>query len=272
MRFLMICLSLLMIQLPGQALSPETVPASAPRIPAASTQMILVITDEWQAVPATLYRYERPVGGAWQAAGKPIEAVVGSKGMGWGRGLHKDSDTNGDYRVEFDKRAPAGIFTLGAAFGLGSPAQARKWLRVLKMPYLQLKPGLFCIGDHESKHYNEIVDSRKVAKDWKDEHIENMNEIAVADEQAYFWGVFVNHNVDSNPPGMQRDRISGSCIFLHIWKEAGHGTAGCTAMSRNNMVSVIQWLDQARHPILVQLPKAEYLRLKQAWNLPELEE
>lgn len=263
MRLLKLLLGVLLVMPMAQA------QPVAPPIPNDSTQLLLVLTDGWQAIPAKLYRFDREdATGSWRPAGAPIQAVVGKKGMGWGRGLHSASDTNGDYRVEFDKRAPAGIFELGPVFGLHPEAQARKELGELAMPYTELKPGMFCIGDHASSHYNQIVDVAKTPKDWIDDRNEDMHKIAVNDEQAYLWGVFIRHNSDG--PSTRRDRISGSCIFLHIWAGAGQGTAGCTAMARADMVSVIQWLNQAQRPILVQLPKSEYLRLKTAWGLPEV--
>lgn len=269
MRFLLLCLSVLLVQ-PFPGLGVQAARAES-RIPDTSSQMLLVITDQWQAVPARMYRFEREdATGSWHAVGTAIPAVVGSKGLGWGRGLHKDADTNHDYRVEFDKRGPAGIFDLGPVFGLARPDQAHKWLGSLNMPYIELKPGMFCVGDHASTHYNEIVDVSKTPKDWEDRHNEDMHQIAIADEKAYLWGVFIQHNITNPQSGQKRDQVSGSCIFLHIWKGPDEGTAGCTAMSKENMVTVIKWLDQARRPVLVQLPQAEYQRLKAAWSLPDV--
>ncbi|PKL80356.1 MAG: hypothetical protein CVV27_00490 [Candidatus Melainabacteria bacterium HGW-Melainabacteria-1] len=250
----------------AQAAEP-TPKATSYGIPASSQQLILVLTDSWQAIPAKLYRYQRASADAsWSTAGQPIAAVVGRKGLGWGRGLHSPADTNGDYRVEFDKRAPAGIFALGTVFGLASESQARHWLGGLRMPYLELTESIRCIGDHDSQHYNTLVDIHQVKSDWRDAPNEKMREIAVTDEKAYQWGVFINHNLDANP--QPRDKISGSCIFLHIWKTPDTGTAGCTAMTREHMVEIVRWLDQARHPVLVQLPRSEYTRLQAAWGLP----
>lgn len=265
MRLLKLCLSLMMV-LPISAAQAQPV---TPPIPDNSTQLILVLTDSWQSIPAKLYRFDREdATGAWRPVGAAITAVVGSKGMGWGRGLHKDADTNHDYRVEFDKRAPAGVFDLGEVFGLSPLPQAKKDLGALMMPYIELKAGMYCIGDHNSSHYNQIIDVAKTPKDWKDGNNEDMHKIATVDEKAYQWGVFIRHNTNSQTT--TRDKVSGSCIFLHIWNGAGNGTAGCTAMAKGDMVSVIQWLDQKQRPILVQLPKAEYQRLKAAWALPDV--
>jgi L,D-peptidoglycan transpeptidase YkuD (ErfK/YbiS/YcfS/YnhG family) len=63
-------------------------------------------------------------------------------------------------------------------------------------------------------------------------------------------------------------RGRGSCIFLHIWRAAGSPTSGCTAMPAGDLETVVRWLDPARHPVVVQLPAAEYARLRGAWGLP----
>ena len=41
-------------------------------------------------------------------------------------------------------------------------------------------------------------------------------------------------------------------IFLHIWRGAGQPTAGCTAMSQDHLLRVLNWLDPNREPRLVQ--------------------
>ncbi|MGV3525151.1 MAG: L,D-transpeptidase family protein [Candidatus Sericytochromatia bacterium] len=246
-------------------------PATA-AIPPESKQLVLVVSSHWKAVPATLYRFERAGADTpWQPVGTPLPAVLGKNGLGWGRGLFDAADTNGDFRREGDKRAPAGMFSLGTAFGLATPAQAQAWLGSLQLPYLHLSPTIRCIGDSQSSRYNELVDIASVPRDWQDDGAnENMRLDAIRDEGAYRWGIFVNHNHPSNPPGMQRDRISGSCIFVHIWKDAQTGTSGCTGLSKASLLTLLRWLRADRHPILVQLPDSEYQRLLAGWQLPNL--
>jgi D-alanyl-D-alanine dipeptidase len=62
----------------------------------------------------------------------------------------------------------------------------------------------------------------------------------------YKYGIVVNHNhIDEAGaiPG------AGSCIFIHIKKVP---TAGCTVMSEQEMKEIIRWLDEKKHPLLVQ--------------------
>lgn len=232
-------------------------------------QLLLIVAPQWTSVSAQLQRYQRvDAHSRWEPVGTPMPVVLGRKGLGWGRGLFAASDTNGDARHEGDERSPAGIFALGTAFGLDSPAQAQAELG-LKMPYLPLSDSIRCIGDAQSQHYNELVDITQVARDWPHPNAnEDMRRDAIRDEGAYHWGIFVKHNVPDNPPGMQRDRVSGSCIFMHIWKGPGIGTSGCTAMARSNLETLLRWLDAAQHPLLVQLSRADYRRLQRRWQLP----
>ena len=66
------------------------------------------------------------------------------------------------------------------------------------------------------------------------------------------------------------EKSKGSCIFLHIWKDALTGTAGCTAMERRNLERIVGWLAPAKNPYLVQLTENEYGKYKKTWKLPKL--
>jgi D-alanyl-D-alanine dipeptidase len=80
----------------------------------------------------------------------------------------------------------------------------------------------------------------------------------------YELGVFVAYNSYPVVKG------SGSCIFLHVWKDSSTPTAGCTAMGRIDMERIVSWLEPGLNPYLVQLPEAEYKSLRKSWNLPKL--
>jgi D-alanyl-D-alanine dipeptidase len=77
----------------------------------------------------------------------------------------------------------------------------------------------------------------------------------------YKWGLVVDHNARAIPGG-------GSCIFLHIWKDSSTATAGCTAMREQDLVTLLRWLDPKRRPVLIQMPRTEYDRLRPRYNLP----
>ena len=64
----------------------------------------------------------------------------------------------------------------------------------------------------------------------------------------YEYGVWVNYNTNPQIPG------NGSCIFLHIYKTPTTPTSGCTAMSKENMLKLIHWLNASKNPMLIQYP------------------
>ncbi|HAJ27375.1 MAG TPA: hypothetical protein DCG53_09070 [Syntrophus sp. (in: bacteria)] len=227
--------------------------SSAPR------QAVVVNTDNWTAHQGSLHFYERsfPEDDIWRPVGGAIPVVVGRNGLGWGVGLHPaaDMDTHrggGPDKREGDGRAPAGIFRLSSAFGYAPPGKY-PWIR---LPYREATPALRCVDDVQSPHYNRIVDTSLIKADWK-----SNEEMRRGDEQ-YRWGVVVDHNASPVIPGR------GSCIFMHIWKGSEAGTAGCTAMSQENMEILLRWLDPTANPVLIQLPAATYTQLRPLWGLP----
>jgi hypothetical protein len=61
----------------------------------------------------------------------------------------------------------------------------------------------------------------------------------------------------------------GACVFIHAWKGSAQGTAGGTALAPDAVDDLVDWLDPAAAPVLVQLPWDDYLRVKGPWGLPE---
>lgn len=219
---------------------------------AESRQLILGATSGWDAVGGEMKLYERdPANNQWRAVGEKIPVVVGRNGMAWGKGLHGDAIGEGPVKQEGDGRAPAGVFSLGSAFGYAPPEQAGD----VKLPYVQSVETLECVDDPQSAHYNRIVDRARVENaDWKS------SERMRRDDEQYRWGVVVDHNTNGAPG-------CGSCIFMHIWESPGKGTAGCTAMNLSSIERLRRWLDAKKRPILIQLPRAEFERLREAWGL-----
>jgi D-alanyl-D-alanine dipeptidase len=217
-----------------------------------SRQVLIVVTDRWDAVAGTLQRFERETaGGRWTPVGSRVAVVVGRSGLAWGRGVAGDAASGGPVKKEGDGKAPAGVFRLGTSFG-----QSRQPLPGVALPYRSLDGNVECVDDVRSEHYNTLVTRQEVGRvDWSTSE-------RMWTEPLYEWGIVVEHNAPDVTAG------AGSCIFLHVWKGAGAGTAGCTAMDGQHLTHVIRWLQPTSRPLLVQLPQAEYQRLKAAWDLP----
>ncbi len=233
--------------------------AEQPQALRASTQMLVVTTADWNAVPGTLQRYERASAHKkWTRVGAPVAVVVAKNGLAWGAGVAapNEFDPRGPLdpvKQEGDTRAPAGLFHLSTAFGYAADKPAA-W----KMPYVSLAPTAECVDDPQSKYYNRIVDRAAVTPDW------NSSEHMLYSNGQYRWGFVVDHNIDPVAPG------AGSCIFMHIWLGTGEGTVGCTAMAQENVETLLAWLDPAKGPLLLQLPLAQYQKQKKHWKLPAL--
>lgn len=216
-----------------------------------SRQMVLVITDGWDATTGTLQRFERPSTSArWRAVGSRVPVVVGRSGIAWDDGL--GTRLRGEpVKREGDGRSPAGAFPLDTAFGFG----IRQIMSSVRLPYVQLRQSTECVDDVRSVHYNTIVDRDGVDRvDWTSS--ERMREI-----EQYAYGVHVAYNAPPRP-------ARGSCIFLHIWGGPGSTTAGCTAMDEGALRDLMGWIDPARRPMLVQLPAGALRRMRSRWRLP----
>jgi zinc D-Ala-D-Ala dipeptidase len=221
---------------------------------AVSTQMILIITKNWDDTSGILYRYERnKLGKKWEQTGKNFHVSIGRAGLAWGTGLHGSILDDGPVKHEGDGKSPAGVFRLSGVFGY-APADSANWLQ---MPYTHVDTCIECVDDINSKYYNTIVDNRKVLdKDW------NSSEIMRLKDNEYKWGIFIDNN------NMPRLKKGGSCIFMHIWGGEDAPTSGCSAMKEKNLIKILKWLNINSVPILVQLPQAEYEKLKVKWELP----
>jgi L,D-peptidoglycan transpeptidase YkuD (ErfK/YbiS/YcfS/YnhG family) len=79
---------------------------------------------------------------------------------------------------------------------------------------------------------------------------------------AYRWLVEIRHNSDPPVPG------DGSAIFFHIRRGVNRPTTGCTTMAEQDLVRLITWLREAKHPCYALLTRADYSAKWQSWNLP----
>lgn len=210
-------------------------------------QLLVVLTDSWPAQSGTMNLFER-ADASWQPRSSTFDVRIGRGGLAWGRGIIETAKLAGPIKKEGDDKAPAGIFRLGSVFGLTAQT---------KMPFVALSKNMVAVDDPLSRYYNRIVDQSKVNyRDWR-----NAERLFGVD--VYRLGVVIEHNVPAEPG-------FGSCIFLHIWNGPATSTSGCTAMSERELIRVIRWLDPAKGPLLVQLPRPVYKIIEAEWNLPHI--
>jgi len=206
-----------------------------------SEQIVLVVSDDLESSQAKLECYEN---------GKKVfhsmSVNLGKNGLGWGIGeVPLQQHKNDAIKQEGDKKAPSGVFKLTSVFGYAKDLH-------LKMPYKQATQNLICVDESNSKDYNKIIFAKGNEKSF---------EYMKRKDKLYKYGIVVGHN----EAGIKQH---GSCIFMHIQRGEGIPTVGCTSMSESNLKKIIYWLDEEKHPILIQIPKSAAKEVKE--QFPEL--
>ncbi|MFN8089033.1 MAG: hypothetical protein U0R81_08710 [Mycobacterium sp.] len=174
-----------------------------------SNQWIVVGVPTASATTGTLTAFQR-TGQDWKVVLGPTPAKVGELGVG--------APADGVYRT------PEGTFGFDQAFG-------REPNPGTKMPYFQATSQDWWDEDAASPTYNT--------------HTHGPNSPSSIAENLYDSGPVYDYavNIASNP-----QRIPGKVagIFLHVTD--GNPTWGCVAIGRDEMRSVLNWLDPAAAP------------------------
>lgn len=216
-----------------------------PILQAKHQQVILVTSPSWASATGKLALLER-VKGVWVQQGEVMPVALGKYGLAWGRGVYKPVD--GIQKKEGDKKAPAGIFTLGTSFGYVSS-------EMITYPFKKTTSRDYFVDDVNSNDYNT----------WQ--HVPNEKENTPKaywgsyerlrrNDHLYEFGLVVNHNTISIKKG------AGSAIFLHVWRSVNSPTLGCTSSSKENIISILRWLDSSKEPLLIQVPEGELEKLE----------
>lgn len=184
-----------------------------------SSQIILVRdTSCLFFTKTTLYAMEKK-GDKWQEVFEPFDAVIGRNGFA----------SPGEKR-EGDGKTPSGIYPLKMAFGYNPTMETR-------MPYRQALADDIWIDDQNAEDYNLWVK--------KSETRATSYEMMKRDDDLYKYGIVIEYNTDPVIKG------NGSAIFLHVWKGEGIHTAGCVAVSEENIIKILGWLDPAAFPLII---------------------
>jgi D-alanyl-D-alanine dipeptidase len=208
-------------------------------------QLLLVRSASWSASAGLAQRYERSrQSSPWRAVGEPLQINLGRNGMAWGRGLQQPE--RGPLKREGDLRTPAGVFALGPLFGYAQkpPAGADP-----SFTYIHIHAGTECVEAPQSPLYNRIVASGSKSS-------------MLRADGVFQLGFVIEQNAPEAIPG------AGSCVFFHVQRGQAQATSGCTSASLADLESVVSWLKPELKPLIVQLPEAEYRRLRDEWTLP----
>ena len=227
-------------------------PAAAFVLPANSKQCLVGTAATWDSSMVTLRLYER-TGNTWKPVSEAWQGRLGKNGLIWGKGLHT-VPAGALTKKEGDNRSPAGVFSIGGAWGY-EPSIVKK----AALPYRQVTPRDLWVEDPASPNYNRnVILEHDPATAW--EKKQQMKQ----DDPVHSIKLFIAHNA---PPNVTPN--AGSSIFFHIWRGGGSKpTAGCTTMEKMKLQWLISQIDPAKNPLYVLLPLAEYEKYRAAWKLP----
>ena len=184
-----------------------------------SSQILLTRENSFLFFTRTkLYTMEKR-GNVWQMAFEPFDAVAGTNGFA----------EPGEKR-EGDGKTPSGIYPLKMTFGYDATIKT-------KMPYRQASADDIWVDDPQSDDYNRWVKRHETQA--------ASFETIKRDDNLYKYGIVIEYNTDPVVKG------NGSAIFLHIWKGNGTTTAGCVAVSEENILKILEWLDPAAEPLII---------------------
>jgi len=183
-----------------------------------SSQVLLVRNMNAASVAVQVIALEKRAG-HWQSPFAPMEGVIGRNGFA----------PPGEKR-EGDGRTPSGIFPLGTVFGYEP-------LFPTRMPYRQAADDDLWVDDVHANDYNRWVKRGTTNAS----SFERMRR----DDGLYKYGIVVEYNTNPVIKGF------GSAIFFHLWKGTGQPTEGCVALSEEDLIRVIRWLDPAARPLVV---------------------
>lgn len=191
-----------------------------------SSQILLVVGNNSELFSAKIYPFEKR-SNQWDLMLKPIDASIG-----------RNSFALPDKKREGDGRTPSGVYPLEYTFGY--PREIHT-----KMNYFQTTENDVWVDDVDSVDYNQWVKRGQT----KAASFEDMRR----KDNMYKYGIVIGYNTNPIVRGL------GSAIFFHVWRGKGEPTAGCVAMSEKDIITIFEWLDASRKP-LVMMGTAKTLR------------
>jgi L,D-peptidoglycan transpeptidase YkuD (ErfK/YbiS/YcfS/YnhG family) len=181
----------------------------------ASTQLVTVVVPSAGSSAAQLTAWELR-SGRWVSVLGPVTARVGASGVGIAR--------------EGLSRTPSGTFTLTESFGRAANPGAQ-------LPYRVIDSADWWVSDVNSSLYNRYARCARGTCPFNEAAGENL----YAQGAVYDHAVVIDYN-RAGTPG------AGSAFFLHVTN--GAATAGCVAIDRASLVTLLQWLKPGAAPLI----------------------
>ena len=203
----------------------------------AAKQVIIVTADDWSTSYATLRAYERSASGSWKLARAATPAR-----LGW-NGLAKPGQ-----RKQGSGETPTGTYALPWAFGRAAdPGTSLRYVRVDRNDAWTYNPRV-------PSTYN-VFQTANIPWSSYGDYVEHLWSYGTQ----YDYVAVLDYNLPKGPistgkAGVRRtsdpaDTRAGGGIFLHVTN--GRVTAGCIAVSRDYMQSLLRWMDPKKRPTIV---------------------
>lgn len=181
-----------------------------------SRQLILVTAKGYETSQAKVQTFSRNRSGKWKRQ-LCIPGIIGKYGF-----------AEPGQMEEGGLKSPQGLFNITQAFGrCANPGT--------KLPYHLITPDDIWVDNIKSPVYNTLQSLHLTG--------ESSEKMSIPQ---YDYGFVINYNTVERIPG------KGSAIFFHIDDHRSGYTAGCTAVSRNEIVKILKWLEPRQDPIMIQ--------------------
>jgi L,D-peptidoglycan transpeptidase YkuD (ErfK/YbiS/YcfS/YnhG family) len=155
----------------------------------------------------------------WKGVSGPMKATIGENGFA----------LPGEKR-EGDGKTPSGIFSLKRTFGYDKTVKT-------KMSYRQASEEDLWVDDPNATDYNQWVKQGETGA----ASYEKMKR----EDSQYKYGIVIEYNTDPVIKG------HGSAIFFHVWEGKDFPTAGCVAVSEEDIIKIFEWLDPNALPLII---------------------
>ena len=141
-------------------------------------------------------------------------------------------------------KTPLGHFNLGIAFGTHDLN--------INYPYIKINENLYWIDDVNSKYYNKLISLNNKINTYNYPYIINTDkkefvsaEHLINYSKQYEYAVNIEYNI--NGEKYENGIGKGSAIFLHCLGDKGY-TGGCIAISKEDMLFVLNFLNRNKNP------------------------